>query len=326
MRSIVDGQTYERVYLQYNRCVWSEFGNGAEDYDNGCAGDGNGDAWYMGHTQCYRANVAYSLYAVPYGQAIPENPCQKSNFINSFFTTHGVEYFSNTMGIDNGDATANCEVYAGGDDDFYANHNVAGENGYMLYPNYSSYTTTCSIDGSFVQGLFKGAYCSSRDGVNTLDTLDDFNAIVDDMTCVQVYNAANSGGNYQDDDGNNNGDRQLEGDDGLAGLLAYSDTCAILEYPLACPDPFGAKAFFEYKPESQKPWWQRMTWMDYVGCVFLFFALLLFLLPGCNFEEEEEDDTPKKKRRWCTRRRGNDKVKRRGIRAWFRRKRTNNSS
>eukprot|EP00934_Nitzschia_sp_Nitz4_P002816 Nitzschia sp. Nitz4//scaffold83_size84149//53594//54715//NITZ4_005178-RA/size84149-processed-gene-0.63-mRNA-1//-1//CDS//3329558959//2806//frame0 len=328
--NLLGGQTYERVYLQYHQCVWSEFGNGVDEYGNGCEGDGNEDLWYVGQTQCYRANVAYSLYGVPYGQNIPKHPCQRKNFINSYFSNHGVEYFSNSMGIDYGDATDTCVLYSQGDDDFYANHKFGGENNGLLYPTYSSYTTACSANGKFVQGLFEGAYCSVRDFIETMATLDDFNDALEEMNCVQVYDAADDGGNFEDDD--NDGNRKLEDESniaaGLSSLLSYSVPCSMLEYPHACPDPHGAKQWFEFLPDSQKPWWSQMNWMDILGCILLFFAVLFVLIPHCYFDDKNNSDNElkKPKKRFCLRRNGNRK-KEGKRRFWFRwRRRVDNSS
>lgn len=304
VRNLMNGDTYAEIYLQYHRCVWSEYGNSADDYDNGCGGDGNGDYWYMGRTPCYRANVAYSLYGVPVGQETPQNPCQRKRYINSFFTTQGVETFAESMGIDDyGDATDQCTIYSGGDG---GDANTMDNNA-RLYSGYSSYTTSCAADGSFVQSLFPGAYCTGSGDVTTLDDLEEFNTAVGNMECVQVYLAVSN------DDGQNNGGDG--GGDGIYGLLSYSDSCSPMEYPNGCPDPFEAKHSYEFRPKSQQSLWNQMTWMDHVAWVFLLLAALFFLIPCCNFKDEEEEEAP---RYWCFRR--NKNGEKRGFRQWFRTK------
>jgi hypothetical protein len=85
---------------------WSPYGNGGS-YNNGCGAgssddDRNGDDdeeidnWYMGRTQCFRANAAYSLYGVLKGESV--KGCNHLTYINSFFTDYGVEMFSSALG------------------------------------------------------------------------------------------------------------------------------------------------------------------------------------------------------------------------------------
>jgi hypothetical protein len=64
-----------------------------DDDDNG---DGNeDDTWYLGSVPTFRPNVAYSLYGILQGQE--DRGCSKKTYINSFFTTQGVESFTNAM-------------------------------------------------------------------------------------------------------------------------------------------------------------------------------------------------------------------------------------
>ncbi len=80
---------------------WSEFGNGDhDDNDYGCGGDGGDEHWYMGRTQCYRANAAYSLYGVKSGSTAPSDPCSETQYMNSFFTNFGVVGFAYPLVID----------------------------------------------------------------------------------------------------------------------------------------------------------------------------------------------------------------------------------
>ena len=309
VRNLMSGDTYEEIYLQYHRCVWSEYGNGADGgYDNGCGGDGNENYWYMGRTPCFRANVAYSLYGVPKGESTPNNPCQRKQYINSFFTTNGVETFAESMGIeDYGYATDQCTVYSGGDADGNARRNLANTNNARLYPNYSSYTTYCAADGSFVQGLFQdSSYCTGSADVTTLgEALTEFNTAVDNMVCIPIFTATSNA-----DDQNNEMD--------VYGLLSYSDPCSPLEYPNSCPDPYAAKKSSDFRPKSQQSLWKQMNWMDHVGWVFLVLSALCFLIPCCNLKDNDEEEHPK--RNWCWRRQSNKDGENRGFRQWFRTK------
>ena len=59
--------------------------------------------WYMGHTQCFKANVAYSLYGVLKSDSSAGSStaatCNKHTYINSFFTTFGPESFTGPLGL-----------------------------------------------------------------------------------------------------------------------------------------------------------------------------------------------------------------------------------
>ncbi len=299
IRNLMNDDTYEEIYLKHHRCVWSEYGNTAGDYDNGCGGDGNGNLWYMGKTPCYRANVAYSLYGIPKGENTTAKSCTKGTYINSFFSTYGVETFAGALGINIGDATDQCTVYSVGDDDSYQGGNLPSDNNVGLYSGHTSQTTSCAADGTFVQGLFKGAYCSSREGVTSLDTLDDFNSAVDSMECLKIYSST-------------------DGVDMASNLLLYSESCSKLEYPLACPDPFAVKSSMEYRPKSQLIWWNRIMWMDHVAFVFLLLAALFLIIPCCNLQDDDDSiDKPKKRRFLCLRRRATSE-RQGGFRQWFR--------
>ena len=301
VRNLKSGDTYDEIYLQYHRCVWSEFGNSAADFDNGCEGDGNENSWYMGRTPCYRANVAYSLYGIPTGENVTGSPCSKGTYINSFFSTYGVETFAGSLGFDAGDATDDCEIYSQGNDDAANNGDLSSQNNVMLYAGSTSSTTACAADGSFVQGLFKGAYCSSRDHTSDLGTLSELNSAVEGMECYRIYSA----------------------DDGIdlaSNLLLYSETCSKLEYPMTCPDPFHVKTSKEYLPKSQRALWSQITWMDRLAFVFLGLAVLFFIIPCCNKQDEDELGKTKK-RRFCLRRREpSDNASKGGFRQWFRSK------
>jgi hypothetical protein len=64
------------------------------DDDNG-GGGGDGDDWYLGSVPSFRPNVAYSLYGILQGEK--DRGCSKKTYINSFYTTQGVESFTNAM-------------------------------------------------------------------------------------------------------------------------------------------------------------------------------------------------------------------------------------
>jgi hypothetical protein len=221
----------------YRSRSWSEYGSGQEYYQgdddessNGCGGNqGEVDAyWYMGRTQCFRANIAYSLYGVKKGSN-NKGACNQAHYINSFFTTTGIESFGDSIGLDYSTAGASSacsyEQIAGDEYDGeqeYNNDDDATNFEYMLYTNYLSYGTGCSSTGEFINATFQGAYCDGYHYVATTDTMNDFNSDLDDLGCLSVYSSSDNINT-------------------ASNLLAYSSSCSLIEYPTRCPDPHGIK-------------------------------------------------------------------------------------
>ena len=324
---------YDQIYIQYHRCVWSEFGNNDnENEESGCNGDGDAEdnPWYMGNTQCYRANVAYSLYGVRTGEVAPENVCRKSYYINTFFTNNGMEDFGNVLGLENyGDATSQCALAEEENDneDGAENNNEDGadENSFQhnvaMYPNARSYTTYCA-NGRFVTALFSGAYCTGKGELEMMDTLTGLNSELNEIDCVLAYsidedndsNDNNSGDENENENENEDG-RQLEeeGNDedeedkdeekdenegeGLWNLLSYSSTCSILEYPKGCPDPYGAKKRFDMNPRTSNGLSKQMHWIDWVTLILFVLGAFLLMLTFFIKDRELEVFNKKSKRK-----------------------------
>jgi hypothetical protein len=331
LRSIQTGE-YDKIFVQYHRCVWSEYGNNGNDEDDesGCKGDGNEDdnPWYMGRTQCYRANVAYSLYGVLTGDKNPNDACQKRYYINTFISNNGIEDFGNALGLNNdGDATSQCVLVEedddgeeddnnddneddGGSEGNYFQHNVE------LYPNAHSYTTYCA-NGRFVTAQFTGKFCTGKGELELMDTLSDLNNELSEVDCVLAYSAdesyeENDSDNDNDNnsgDENDNNERQLEEEEeenssdenrdedneGLRDLLAYSSTCSILEYPNGCPDPFGVKKRFDLNPTTSNGLVKQMHLIDWLTLTM--FVLGMLLLMFSYLKDRESGNVDKSKRR-----------------------------
>jgi len=305
LRGIQAGE-YERIYIQYHQCAWSEFGDYGDNYEeSGCNGGGDGDdePWYMGKTQCYRTNIAYSLYGVQTGDDSPENACRRRYYINTFFTNNGVENFGNLLGLENHeDATSQCtladdEEKGENDNNKDDANNDSFKYSAAMYPNAHSYTTFCS-SRRFVTAQFRGAYCSGRSEPEILDTLTDLNDELEQLDCALVYSAK---GNERKDNDSGDGrkleEEDNEGDDeedeeeeeeeenegqenekgqefkNLWNLLSYSSTCSILEHPKACPDPYGVKKHFDLNPRNSNGLLSRMHFIDWL-------TLILFVLGG----------------------------------------------
>ena len=206
-------------FLLVAHCSWSEYGNGQDDSDDCGDGDGGDEYWYMGRTQCFRANVAYSLYGVKAGSS-DSSTCNKKHYINSFFTNGGIESFGDNTGIAYGNygvSTACTATYVGnGNQGGGDNHNEQSSSGY------TSTTLGCSAKGKFITATFNGTYCDGNHFVSNDGEITDLNTDLESLGCYKVYES--SGSNAY-----------------ATALLTYSAACSHTEYPHTCPDPHGLK-------------------------------------------------------------------------------------
>ena len=275
---------------------WSEYGNGAnDDNDNSCGADGGDEHWYMGRTQCFRANVAYSLYGVKSNGSSGNSKCHKSHYINSFFTTGGFEAFADPFGIDyaNSGASSQCQYQQVGDNEDGNDNNDGGnrDHNQMLYQDYVSYGTGCSVNGGFIQAKFQGAFCDGNHYDSTVASYSDLDGYFQDVDCQQVYD---SNGNYQANENNNNNNNGNNGDipgsDSIAfQILSYSSVCSTIEYPQRCPDPYGVKATRdEALSKAAKAHFRKVPLiMPILTAVFFVAGAVLFFLSR-KIEEEEK--------------------------------------
>jgi hypothetical protein len=185
----------------------------------------------MGSTECFRANVAWSLYGILNGKE--DVGCTRKTYINSFFTTSGVESFtqalynsgvsfqsnSNAENDYPGGATSQCTSQASNnnaDDSQSVSHNQKYGTGY------SSSGLGC-YKNSFVIKLYNGPFCNSQDELKISDKMTNFNTDLQKATCVPIYSAEG-------------------GDSSGLDVLYYSSACSIREFPDSCPDPHGKLA------------------------------------------------------------------------------------
>ena len=246
MGALVTHMNSPKPLLMIHR--WSKYGarygknqdDNGDNAGNGCGGDGGEYFWYMGQTQCFRPNVAYSLYGVLKGASHIGSFCKKSTYINSFFTSYGVESFGGPLGLDVETANSYCttqepedgqsEYYVDEIDDDYLSSGAE----FVNYQAYTSYGTGCS-SGKFVTDKYTGAFCHGDRFTETLDTLDSFNSAIESLGCTQIYSRSSSGG------------RELENEDynfaemETVKILSFSTACDIRQYPQECPDPYGKK-------------------------------------------------------------------------------------
>jgi len=290
-----DLDQFESLYIKYHGCVWtkygSRYGNGQnydeqgaqqqQNYDddqadnqedgnnnNPCGGWGGEYFWYMGRTQCFKANVAYSLYGIlkKGSKGSSDDPCSEKTYINSFFTTFGVESFSGPLGLDTDDANSYCQAEAGQDGDDDGDYSYyQSDDDYLQWDDnfsftnweaYTSYGTGCSAQGTFVKDQYSGAFCHGRNYEATLDTLDSFNQAVESLECTRIYNSNDNGSgdnenNYQGKDYNDDDATDFEFEEmDAVEILSFSKSCSLRQYPHDCPDPYGIKAQYARATES----------------------------------------------------------------------------
>ena len=311
----IDAGEYDQIYIQYHQCVWSEFVDGDDGEDSGCQGDGDGDSWYMGNTQCYRANAAYSLYGVQAGDDIPSNACRKQHYINSFFTKNGMQDLGSLLGLEYYDeASSQCTmVQNDNEDNNNNNNNNSFQHNVQLYPNAQSYTTYCA-SGKFVTAKFSGAYCTGQGELELMDTLTELNDELDEAGCFLAYSTYGySDDAYVDDQNARKLSEDGSGDEGedegeeeeneeeenktIWDLLAYSDSCSTVEYPKGCPDPYGAKRKFDLNPSGSSWFSTHMYAIDWITLVLFVLGTFLLTLTCCI-----KDNENRKKKRFVFRR------------------------
>lgn len=176
-------------WSNYLNCSENEYGD--EQY------------WYLGRTQCDRANAAFSLYGILQDGETHDTSsnCNKYTYINSFFTNYGVETLAEPLGIDTTYTNSQCTSAYNGN-------------------NYTSVTTGCSTSGTFVMAQYTGAYCNGRNYQATLDGFSDFNDAIESQSCVKAYDYGEQGSIAEQ-------------------ILSASDACSVRQYPDSCPDPYG---------------------------------------------------------------------------------------
>jgi hypothetical protein len=238
---LVDGVTvlnnlskYSKLYVTYNNCAWSPYA--ANNNNNNACGANGGDYWYMGLSECFRANVAYSLYGVLKDEE--DKGCNKNTFINSFFTTTGISTFTDYMTVagatftetDDNAVAISSDCQANNDDANEAQQDSSSTNNVKVNALSTSYGVGCADKTNmFVIKTYGGAYCDERDVQEVTDTLDTFNNDMSQVNCVAIYDevAAADQENQQ-----NNGASAI-------GLLTYSEPCNVYLYSSECPDPYG---------------------------------------------------------------------------------------
>ena len=240
-------------------CVWSECA--IDDTDDAYMGDNrDGDEqWYQYRTQNFCANAAYSLYGRKKGMGGIFNggDCNRKHYINSYFTYGGADNLLGILGV-------TPEVYFGDNNDEGSNDGYSSSNAYCsnlddyepsasneeddaeeeqdqedeerklkrrLSEDNGGYSATmgCTASGYYEISVFESSSCDGNYYLETLDTLDSYNA-EHAIGCRQIMKS-------------DSGSVSVEA---ITQLLSNSWTCDVRMYPHACPDPFGQKANWEY--------------------------------------------------------------------------------
>lgn len=198
-------------------------------------------SWYMQQSACNRANAAFSLYGVLRGD--DDLGCTKASYINSFYTTTGVETFVEALTNsgyafsgdgDGADVTSDCES-SFADDEGGNDNNNAFVQGDEAFAGATSNGLSCT-GSHFHQKSFQGAYCNNGRADYVTDDLSNFNVDLEKVQCAKIYDYYSNNNN-----GENNGD-------GLE-LLYYSKSCKVRESGDTCPDPYGKLRQYEKSRE-----------------------------------------------------------------------------
>lgn len=284
---------------------WSSYDNDAEGEENkGCraaeGGEGGGaeDYWYMGYTECFRANAAYSLYGVLKGEK--DKGCVKATYINSFYTTAGVESLTQALesagysfsNSNSGNAiTSECIAEEQNDDGEPEEDDNVDVHNQKTNPTAVSYGLACSAT-EFVEKKFYGESCDGRDAIRVSKTLATFNTELHSARCVAIYDSST----YSDDDGYDSAGLEL---------LENSHSCDVGESPHECPDPHGKLALYNRRiarahansTHSKKERVKRIiSWiLLVVGIILLILGVALFIKKYQSGKGGKKEKNTKKK-------------------------------
>lgn len=262
-----DLDKFSALYIKVHNCVWSEFGLGMNYDDDGENHDGDGN-WYMTRVQPFRANAAFSLYGTLREDSSFGGGCKKRTYINSFFTYMGADSIVRLLELgvsafpDSSYGSNKCYEYY---DENSGNNKNNGKDRRDLKSgdnNQNSMSTTmgCAEDGTFANAKFLGSDCDGNYFLNITDTLDDYNAAMEKVSCYQVWNyhkehtsSRSLGQNYNDD--------AIPTTYGsIAEKLLYTSfACDLDQYPEACPNPYGLKSKYTNSMKSAASGGRRIT-------------------------------------------------------------------
>ena len=263
------------VHVAHVVLIWFRWSASKSRGEQG--GGGDDDYWYLGGPQRFQANAAYSLFGVL--KKHRDSGCSKKTYINSFFTSNGVENLAYPLGVDTSYIDTKCGNDRGSKDraleassadferdviqnrrrleDQAANDDQANANDYNDYDGADgySYGTGCSANLKYTSDSFAGGYCDGSRYLETVDTLDAFNGNMTALNCEQIYSSTDDSSAFSS----------------LAySILSYSYACSRKLYGNSCPDPFGVKTKYDRNLEkalnlaAQGQKWQKSASFPYL--------------------------------------------------------------
>jgi len=172
--------------------------------------------------------------------------CNGRTYINSFYTTSGIETFTKAMAAsgksifygENYDEAVTSECFTPEEEQSNSadNGGDGNNNGIKINPHEISYGFGCSAGrqkGRFVLQSFRGQMCDGNDVVEVVDELDSLNKEIRQISCENIYNSED----YVDNE--KNGDNSNDNIENPISLLIKSRSCNIRDEIKSCPDPFG---------------------------------------------------------------------------------------
>ena len=322
--------------------------------------DEESDQWYYNVVPPFGANVAYSLYGVLKEQGEEESNeqqqkqkagCQRGTYINSFVTTGGMQTFTGTLGMlgledfgkvanandgdeqqeqdddDNSDNTAaiewsqltsTCSVYN--------NNNNENTNSYALACSTTPTARWKKGGYSFAMAEFEGSSCYGPKAVQVINPLDDFNqALTNQVTCVELYNAETSSNSNGNNNNNNNGEQEQQEENEYYApykwLLQNSRACSSRDDGTTCPDPYGKRLAYQraldqathaiYQTSNSIHWKRIMSWcMMTIGLACFVATVIMSIRTCCHSYQKYRQRKRKRRQQKLLGRRSNQKQQR----------------
>lgn len=216
-----DLSSFKKLYVKFHSCAWSSQSYKNDDNTNkntmvcGLSTAQNEDYWWMGMQPCTGANVAFSLFGILTSESkfLPQQyHCNKARYINSFYTTDGLQTFMDMMGVYNSSSP-------------YYYNDMPSQMGCTINDEGIGISLGCSIHGAFILNEFNGL-CYKNNYLSTISVLEGLNQeLINRMDCFLIYSSDGSV-------------------DYATDLLSKSSACQLgLDQP--CPDPYGVLQMYE---------------------------------------------------------------------------------
>lgn len=310
-----DLDQFSYLYIEYHNCAWAQNRAQYGEEESGSGSADENDYWYMGATQDYAANVAFSLYGSLTGDKF--SGCNEDTFINSFTTNQGFEvfaaaiYYAGSTATDYSQSyTSECQGGSGVVCDYTLGFGYASFSTDTCDP---SYVTSVTDSMGYMNNAFQGAQCvqiydastASYDNYNNRklqeqerkDSKNKDNKVEDSDKDRNLQDNYGYGYGYGDEYGYNSYQNNYYNYAGTAlSILYYSNACFIQNFWSpngGCPDPHGKLQ--EYQQNFNKGVRMSMkvdTFATYrknmaVGTKYVSIGFVLFLTALIMFLSEQ---------------------------------------